>query len=479
MSDKKAIGHRISVSISDPNHPMVSHRKDRMHRVIRVLNHDDTSGKALDFKDEAKRRARNYYQKQGYKVHDVEHHSEIKEMKNVNESRLDPNKATVEKKSYNWGKMVTVRHGNHFSIPLHPEHQHRIRELKDGEKGSIYDETGTWHNIHREGDKVHFMSVRPAKIRATVSHSHFTEEVEVNEVSKIKLARYVDKSVGDLADRRMRAGMNSKDFTNPDVEKNWHKSTNRMIGIRKAAEKMSGSLLARVKAAEETEVNEISKRLADKYVSAAVKKYDDVSSKQVKTPVDTPEYDKNDLKLHNRVRGIGLARNKRSYDTMNKRSGWPKVPATEETEVNEASEKKLTSYIKSVYDKGEQGKRRKGVARATDKLLDMDKPADSPIRTARVVATRPRFTSSSERKENVKNVKAHYPHGVFGPRKEETEVTDVKDAQVIDGAKKAGEGLKKFLKLTGAGDATEKDVNGSVKVTVNRRAKAAMEKLKR
>lgn len=65
---------------------------------------------------------------------------------------------TVNKKQYGWGKMVTIQHGNHFSIPLHPEHQELISKLEDEQSGSFKDETGKKWNVSRKDDNISFNS---------------------------------------------------------------------------------------------------------------------------------------------------------------------------------------------------------------------------------------------------------------------------------------------------------------------------------
>lgn len=84
---------------------------------------------------------------------------------------------SVKKQNYSWGKMITVHHGSDTSYPLHPEHQAKIKSLKDGEKTSFKDETKRTVTAHREGDKVHLSGAGTSK-KTTVAHSQFTEEAE-------------------------------------------------------------------------------------------------------------------------------------------------------------------------------------------------------------------------------------------------------------------------------------------------------------
>lgn len=98
---------------------------------------------------------------------------------------------SVKKQDYSWGKMVTVHHGSDTSYPLHPEHQHAIKKLKDGEHTSFTDETNRKVTAHREGDNVH-LSSRDSNKKTTVAHSHFTESVNKSDVPA-----YLRKKTGD------------------------------------------------------------------------------------------------------------------------------------------------------------------------------------------------------------------------------------------------------------------------------------------
>lgn len=62
--------HRVAVTVSEPDHPAVSMRKETKEKFVRVT---------ADSKDEAVAKAKAHYKKQGYKVHGAEYHSELKE----------------------------------------------------------------------------------------------------------------------------------------------------------------------------------------------------------------------------------------------------------------------------------------------------------------------------------------------------------------------------------------------------------------
>jgi hypothetical protein len=73
----EAAMHRVNVTVSDPNHTMVTQRKEKIQKIVRV--------KALD-KDNALHKANQYYKDRGYRVHGAEHVGMIGEDAAVNEA---------------------------------------------------------------------------------------------------------------------------------------------------------------------------------------------------------------------------------------------------------------------------------------------------------------------------------------------------------------------------------------------------------
>jgi hypothetical protein len=103
---------------------------------------------------------------------------------------------TVKKKDYSWGKMMTVHHGSSHSFPLHPEHQEKIKKLDNGQKTTFTDETRSKVTAHREGEKIH-LKHQDSNTKTTIARSHFTESVELDEVSDKMLDRYRQKAFAD------------------------------------------------------------------------------------------------------------------------------------------------------------------------------------------------------------------------------------------------------------------------------------------
>lgn len=96
-----------------------------------------------------------------------------------NEDTSDIFEATVSKKKYPWGNMITVHDGARQSFPLHPEHQEKIKNLKDGQETSFTDETKARITVKRDGDKVRFTSNK-SQSPTVIDHKHFLSE-SVNE----------------------------------------------------------------------------------------------------------------------------------------------------------------------------------------------------------------------------------------------------------------------------------------------------------
>lgn len=154
--------HRVAVTVSDPNHPAVSQRKEKIQKFVKVR----AGGRF-----EAEGNARRHYQKQGYKVHDVNHHSEIKEevegflttelfteehaTREAAQKRLE----AIEKKhplakhsviqGRRTGKWHVVRHtsgGMHVVEGYEPEFDELIEDCG-------LDSKGDWQNYKSKADK--------------------------------------------------------------------------------------------------------------------------------------------------------------------------------------------------------------------------------------------------------------------------------------------------------------------------------------
>lgn len=152
---------------------------------------------------------------------------EAEEARRLNEA------VSVEKHNYSWGKMMTVHHGSSHSFPLHPEHQEKIKNLKDGESTSFKDETRAHVTATREGDKVHLKTGGAGSAHTTVAHSHFTEETQIDEAEATKSAYHYYVTKNDIGPKKKQlTHSKSKPFTSEkDAFQHILKSGGRQDGI--------------------------------------------------------------------------------------------------------------------------------------------------------------------------------------------------------------------------------------------------------
>lgn len=139
--------HKVIVTVSEPDHPAVSKRKERVMKrvVVKALGRDDAKAKAEAF-----------YKKKGYKVHDTEYHSKVPNATMKTEE-------LEESKAYDQGSWAALK-GKSYSENPHPKGS---PEHLDWSKG---------HNATR-ADKAQ------------------NEEVEqIDELSKATLGSYIKKA---------------------------------------------------------------------------------------------------------------------------------------------------------------------------------------------------------------------------------------------------------------------------------------------
>ena len=70
--------HRIGVTVSDPNHPAVTQRKEKLQKFVRVTSND---------KDKAIEQGKKHFAKKGWKVHGAEHAGMVHEEVQIDEAK--------------------------------------------------------------------------------------------------------------------------------------------------------------------------------------------------------------------------------------------------------------------------------------------------------------------------------------------------------------------------------------------------------
>lgn len=157
---------------------------------------DKMSGKVMknDGKEVHIKTTTNPYKEKDSSVHKFKIASKLEE----SSQQVKP---TVDTKTYSWGKMKTIHHGNQFSIPLHPEHHEAIAKLKDEQEHQFKTEDGKHWTARRKGNEVHFQGANGGNT-TKVSHASMREEKEetmltfkefIEEGHDYKAGRYVHK----------------------------------------------------------------------------------------------------------------------------------------------------------------------------------------------------------------------------------------------------------------------------------------------
>jgi hypothetical protein len=210
--------HKVLVSVTDPLHDKVSHRKIMILKKVKVT----ATGR-----DEAKTKAELFYKNQGYKVHDVEYHSLIKEPTHVQQGAKIPrgyemtahgrvvkkNPGSKERRlgeGFNAGKP-----DNTTSEIVHKEDDFEVHELTHHRK---FGAPSKEHHIYKAGKKIHKI------INNDVASSKmFIRDVKAGKYSKDKYGKThwlkIDESSSPFTHMVHVQG----NFENPQLEKHLHR----------------------------------------------------------------------------------------------------------------------------------------------------------------------------------------------------------------------------------------------------------------
>lgn len=104
--------HRIQVTVSEPDHPMVSKRKETVQKFVRVTSQD---------KDKAVEQGKSHFKKKGFKVHSAEHVGMVHEEVEIEEAVKLGSKVKMHSpgKDYHGqvGTVGEIRHGAYKGAP--------------------------------------------------------------------------------------------------------------------------------------------------------------------------------------------------------------------------------------------------------------------------------------------------------------------------------------------------------------------------
>lgn len=159
--------HRIGVTVSDPHHTMVSQRKEKVQKFVRIKGGS---------KEEALERGKKHFKSKGWKVHDAEHAGMIHE-----EVELEEAKTPAEKMDFQ--RMMA-------GAMSRDEYNKKHKKGKYAQKSGKYkvDPSGIYHNLIKTAVK---------------------EESQIDELSNATLQSYKDKAMKS-ADELAAKGQHSK-----------------------------------------------------------------------------------------------------------------------------------------------------------------------------------------------------------------------------------------------------------------------------
>ena len=159
--------HRVGVTVSDPNHTMVSQRKEKVQKFVRIKG-----GSHAD----AVERAKKHFKSKGWKVHDAEHAGMVHE-----EVELEEAKTPAEKMDFQ--RMMA-------GAMSRDEYNKKYKKGKYAQKSGKYkvDPSGIYHNLIKTAVK---------------------EESQIDELSNATLQSYKDKAMKS-ADELAAKGQHSK-----------------------------------------------------------------------------------------------------------------------------------------------------------------------------------------------------------------------------------------------------------------------------
>jgi len=233
--------HRIGLTVTDPNHPMVSKRKETIQKTVRITS---------DNREKAINSAKAHYRRKGYKVHD--HHylgtvnEEIEqELDEANPIKNSAAEAQNKIQSLSKNKLKSLFKNAHpdsakrMSEEVKDEYARKVNkylkkkynkeeiDLEEGMKPYVSSvspklgEKGSHDVMDKEGKIVKSFPYNKFGMKAAQAHlKKIKEEIEqVDEVSKKTAISYIQKKVSQIAKRPGEAmlyttKMNDKDYSN-------------------------------------------------------------------------------------------------------------------------------------------------------------------------------------------------------------------------------------------------------------------------
>ena len=168
--------HRIAVTVSDPDHPMVSQRDTKLQKFVRVTHHD--ANKAIET-------GKKHFAKKGWKVHDAYHAGNVHESLEEAHKIGDKVEITGGSAKGTKGHIGEIRHGLYKGAP-------KTITVYHGEKGATQVKQ---HLVKRINEEVeHLVHVNDGSKYGDQPHDKDVEHVMAGvEKHKGKFAGHTDK----------------------------------------------------------------------------------------------------------------------------------------------------------------------------------------------------------------------------------------------------------------------------------------------
>jgi len=207
------VKHKISVTVSEPDHPMVSKRKEKIQKTVIVTHSDNKEG--------ARAVGEKFYKKKGYRVHDSNHVGVMSEESQQEEtmSNMENYLTAIEGKSdFN----TSVQENK--SLPFDPDPKSNFKKPNNPKRSPM----DTVRALAQKG-----MAASKLDQKANTKMKEEVEQIE--ELSKGTLASYVKKS----SSKQFVAGHKAATADSGTEKSAIDKAQKRSQGVSKAVDRLT------------------------------------------------------------------------------------------------------------------------------------------------------------------------------------------------------------------------------------------------
>lgn len=195
--------HRVSVTVSDPNHTAVSKRKEQTQKTVRV---------SAESESDAVTKAKAFYKKQGYKVHDAAHagivHEEVEPIAELSTDLLKRYQKASDKSQKDMHKKIDkgVDYNTHNKL-LHKTGK-RENGWADAQRRVRSGYSHITDSAKVEGDQIDEKTLTPAELkkREEVAKAMERDTPGMDKSKKMAIATAVAKRVAESMVAREKDG---------------------------------------------------------------------------------------------------------------------------------------------------------------------------------------------------------------------------------------------------------------------------------